>query len=251
MRGADDVEDWYIDDYSCIGFSPSSHTELVELYKNGVSNMNRISTDLGTAEVLHFDESAQLWFYDRPGERPYACKCLPFFQTGKPINAKAGKLYPSLSWGCPFLRLNFHMGQDSLPIIVELVNHLDCSVQFGDTCLADVVFFADRLNIYSDLNEYMEKRDVPPALPCPYTEIDAEPDPSSDLSLIAEVIGEPQRRINLMTGLEYAVFTLDLWGIPFTAASSLRLFGGRLPKAGNVVFGLFHVRGYVVPAAPD
>ena len=54
-----------------------------------------------------------------------------------------------------------------------------------------------------------------------------------------------------MSGLEYAVFTLDLWGIPFAGASSLRLLGGRLPKAGNVVFGLFHVRGYVVRAVPD
>ncbi len=234
-----------VNDFSRIGFAAGSDGDLKKLHSDNVRFlMKRIETKRGTAEVLCTGGAPELWFYGGSGEKIRPELCEPYLSFGQEHSVGTRGLYLCTESVCPVLELNYGVGESGLTLHMLLLDHLSGAVRPGEDCIARPALFAQTLRICEDRDDFAAKRpsmpDCPSVVTCSETLWGGRRDP---LAVMTGFAAASELRVNPLSGLAYAVLTLDCFGFRFPIAADPAQLDGGLPKAGSVVSGMFRICG--------
>ena len=232
-------------DFSRIGFKVGSDDDLKRIHSESRSQLNRTETAEGTAEVLCPDNTAELWFYGLPGEAVLPALCEPSLRTKASHKALTHGLFRSKDSPCPVLELMFrsYKGEFVLPML--LLNHLENPIRAGAPCQAKPALFAQTLHVYADREDFMANQpghtDCPSVLP--WMDLAHKEDIREPMARMTGLTDHAELRANPLTGLAYAVLTMDSFGFRYPVAADFDQLDHVLPKPGSVLSGTFWICG--------
>ena len=231
-------------DFSRIGFKVGSDEDLKRLYSECGSQLDRTETVEGTAEVLCPDDMAELWFYGLPGEEVQPALCEPSLRTKVSHKVRSNGLFRCKESPNPVLELMFrsYRGEFVLPML--LLNHLENPIRGEVLCHAKPVLFAQTLQVYADREDFLENQpghtDCPSVIP--WMDL-ARRDVREPMARMTGLTDNAELRVNPLTGLAYAVLTMNCFGFRFPVAADFDQLDRVLPKSGSVLSGTFWICG--------
>lgn len=231
-------------DYSRIGFKVESDDDLKTIYSECGSLINRIETHEGTADVLCLDNAAELWFYGMPGEDVQPEQCEPSFCTKPSHQVRTNGFFRCESSPCPVLELVFRGYRSEFVLPMLFLNHLENPIHAKDIVKAKPALFAQTLHVYSDRNDFLKNQpghtECPSVLP--WMDL-AHKDIREPLARITGLAENSELLVNPLTGLAYAVLTMNCFGFRFQIAADFDQLHHVLPKPGSVLSGTFWICG--------
>ena len=231
-------------DFSRIGFKVGSDEDLKRIYSECGAQLDRTETAEGTAEVLCPDNMAELWFYGLPGEGVQPALCEPSLRTRASHKVHASGLFRCKESPCPVLELMFrsYRGEFKLPML--LLNHLENPLRDEALCQAKPVLFAQTLRVYADHEDFLANQpghtDCPSVIP--WMDL-ARRDVREPMARMTGLMDHAELRVNPLTGLAYAVLTMNCFGFRFPVAADFDQLDRVLPKSGSVLSGTFWICG--------
>ena len=231
-------------DFSRIGFKVGSDEDLKRLYSECGSQLDRTETVEGTAEVLCPDDMAELWFYGLPGEEVQPALCEPSLRTKVSHKVRSNGLFRCKESPNPVRELMFrsYRGEFKLPML--LLNHLENPLRGEGPCQAKPVLFAQTLQVYADREDFLANQpgntDCPSVIP--WMDL-ARRDVREPMARMTGLTENSELRVNPLTGLAYAVLTMNCFGFRFPVAADFDQLDRMLPKPGSVLSGTFWICG--------
>ena len=233
-----------INDFSRIGFKAESDDDLKRIYSENRSRLNRTETAEGTADILCPDNMAELWFYGLPGEDVQPALCEPSLRTKSSHKAITHGLFRCKESPCPVLELMFRSYRCDFALPMLLLNHLENPIRTGAPCQAKPVLFAQTLRVYADREDYMTNQpghtDCPSVIP--WMDL-TQKDNREPLARITGLADNSELRVNPLTGLAFAVLTMNCFSFRFQIAADFDQLHHVLPKPGSVLSGTFWICG--------
>ena len=231
-------------EYFCFGFPVNADADLNRLYTDNRALLDRMETPEGAAEVLRRDDGPALWFYGLPGGPVQPALCEPGLNTGTGYRVRARKRCRSTESPCPVWELKFENEGSAFMLPMLLLNHPDHPICAGTVCRAKPALFPRTLRIYADREDFLANQ--PGHLDCPSVLPWKDPAHKEIREPLARMTGfavDSALRINPLTGLPYAVLTLDCFGFRFPVATDPDQLDGVLPQSGSVLSGIFRICG--------